>query len=112
MIYDSTGKNRETNKTIDWSITVEEVTQLLQNIAANQTDVQLSFGGVVRAKAVYLDPGPGVSTCPQIDVKFENDTNTSFKLDKPTVIGGEITDVFITTGSEAITLDTIIAGGD
>jgi len=109
-IYDSTGKNKETAKKIDWSITVNEVTQLLQIIDANQTDQQISFGGVTQAKAVYINPGPDVTNCPQISVKFEDNTNTSFVLDKPTVIGGQITALYITTGAEAITLDVIIAG--
>jgi len=109
-IFDSTGKNKETAKKIDWSISVDEVTQLLQIIAANQTDEQVSFGGVTIAKAVYINPGPGVSTCPQITVKFEDNTSTSFTVDKPTVIGGQITAIFVTTGTEPITLDLIVAG--
>jgi len=109
-IYDSTGKNKEIAKKIDWSVSVEEFVQHLQIIGANQTDVPIDFGGVTTAKAVFLNPGPDVSTCPSIQVKFENNTNTSITLDKPTVIGGAITAIFVTTGSEPITLEIIVAG--
>ena len=109
-IFDSTGKNKETAKKIDWSITVAEVTQLLQIIDANLTDEPISFGGVTTAKAIYLNPGPDVNTCPVVQVKFEDNTSTSIAIDKPTVIGGAITALFITTGAEPITLDVIIAG--
>lgn len=104
------GKTVELTKNIDQMVQFTEMVQHVMSIAALQTDVSIDFGGVTSAKAVYLDPRGATGSCIAVQVKFENNTNTAFTVDKPTVVFGAITAVFITTAADAITLEAVIVG--
>lgn len=106
-ILDSTGRTQEITKAIEQQVTVNELTYVIQEIDANQVDEEIQFAGVERAKAIYINPGD-VSVA--VEVKFESDTNVPHKIDKPSVLFGEFTRMFVSTGVEAITFEAVIAG--
>lgn len=104
-LLDSTGKKSLITLAIEQSVNLEQLAHVIQTIPATTTDQQIGFAGVARAKAVYINPN-GVA----IDVKFEQNTAPAITIDKPSVILGEITAIYVTTAADAVCLEVIVGG--
>lgn len=76
-------------------------------IAANQTNVQINFGGVTQGKRVF------VQTDQSVTLKPNQSGDTGFPMGPGTMtLAGDpgITALFVTTGVNATNVDVIIVG--
>jgi hypothetical protein len=103
-VLDSTGKKTLLTLPFDEKVSLEQLTHIIRTIPVSTSDQLLDFGGVARAKAIYIDSNV------EIEVKFESNANTGHKLNGPTVLLGEITAVYVTTTTEVACVEMIVGG--
>jgi len=109
IVKDSTGKNTETKKDVNFPILVNQKVDLLEVIPKCTTDMMLPMNGLQVIQAIYLNPDS------EITVKFDSVTNSGFPLSGPLMMtnanSAGPTAIYVSTGVLLdVTLEAILGG--
>lgn len=100
-VVDSAGV-KEILNVVNESDVITESTCLLQEIDATTVDLSMNFGGIVTAKRALI------STDVDITLKVNAIGDTGFTIRGTTILTGDITALFITTGGQKATVTVIL----